>query len=175
LVGRDDTSPQTQNYIQSRLKQALWIIRSIEQRRTTLHKIVTALVQKQRGFLDVGVPALQPLTLKEIAAAVGLHESTVSRATAHKYVQCPRGIFKLKFFFTGGVSDQNGAFVAAQSVKWQIKEIVASEHPEKPLSDREITCILQNRGIKVSRRTVAKYRCELNIPGKPKRRGVPDV
>ncbi|RJX18261.1 MAG: RNA polymerase sigma-54 factor [Ammonifex sp.] len=175
LVGRADASPETRDFIQTRLKQALWVIKSIEQRRTTLHRIVTALVQKQRGFLEAGIPALRPLTMKEIARAVGLHESTVSRATAQKYVQCPRGIFKLKFFFTGGVNDKNGTPVAAQSVKWLIKEIVASEHPEKPLSDREITCILKNRGIKVSRRTVAKYRADLNIPGTPKRRGVPDV
>ena len=175
LVHKDGSSPELRSFIQTRLKQALWVIKSIEQRRTTLYRIVTALVQKQRGFLDAGISALRPLTLKEVAQTVGLHESTVSRAVAQKYVQCPRGIFKLKFFFSGGVSENSGSPVASQSVKWLIKDIVAGENPDKPLSDREITSMLRQRGISVSRRTVAKYRADLNIPGAAKRRGRSEV
>lgn len=170
LVRRDTANPEARNFIQTKYKQALWIIKSIEQRRMTLYRIVSELVRRQRDFLDTGIAALKPLTLREVARAVGLHESTVSRAVARKYVQCPRGIFRLKVFFSGGVSDASGKAVAAQSVKWLIKEIVAAENPGKPLSDQEIVNILSVRGIKVSRRTVAKYRADQGISGTSKRR-----
>ncbi|MEW6182865.1 MAG: RNA polymerase factor sigma-54 [Bacillota bacterium] len=170
LARRDTPNPEAKDFIQAKYKQALWIIKSIEQRRTTVYRIVTELVKRQRGFLDVGIAALKPLTLREVAQAVELHESTVSRAVSRKYVQCPRGIFKLKVFFSGGLSDASGQAVAAQSIKWLIKEIVASENPEKPLSDQEIANILAARGLKVSRRTVAKYRADQGISGTAKRR-----
>lgn len=148
----------------------MWLVKSIEKRQTTLYRITAALVEIQRGFLEEGVSALQPLTLKEVAQMLGLHESTVSRAVAHKYVQCPRGVFKLKFFFDGGVRKSGGRTVAAQSVKRLIRDIVAAENPGKPLSDQEIVQALNRRGVELSRRTVAKYRAELGIPGAAKRR-----
>lgn len=175
LLRKGGLNRETKAFIQSKMKQALWLIKSIEKRQTTLHRIADVLVDKQRGFLDQGVSAIRPLTLKEVAEAVGLHQSTVSRAIANKYVQCPRGIFKLKFFFNSAVTERSGSTIAAQSVKHWIKEIVAAENPEKPLSDQEIARALYLRGAKVSRRTVAKYRADLSIPGAAKRRSRPGV
>ncbi|MEW6447691.1 MAG: RNA polymerase factor sigma-54 [Bacillota bacterium] len=170
LLRRGGLNRETKVFIQSKLKQALWLIKSIEKRQTTLHRIANVLVDMQRGFLDAGVSALKPLTLKEVAEAVGLHQSTVSRAIANKYVQCPRGIFQLKFFFNSAVTERGGSTIAAQSVKHWIKEIVAAENPERPLSDQEIARALYLRGARISRRTVAKYRADLSIPGAAKRR-----
>ncbi|MEW6573705.1 MAG: RNA polymerase factor sigma-54 [Bacillota bacterium] len=170
LLRKGGLNQDTKVFIQNKLKQALWLIKSIEKRQLTLHKIAGVLVEMQRGFLDEGVSALKPLTLKEVAEAVGLHQSTVSRAIANKYVQCPRGIFKLKFFFNSAVMERSGSSIAAQSVKHWIKEIVAAENPSRPLSDKQIARALYLRGAKVSRRTVAKYRADLSIPGAAKRR-----
>ncbi|MEW6192349.1 MAG: RNA polymerase factor sigma-54 [Bacillota bacterium] len=170
LLRKGDLNAETKRFVRDKLKQAVWLVKGIEKRQTTLYRITAALVKMQRGFLEEGVSALQPLTLKEVAQALGLHESTVSRAVAHKYVQCPRGIFKLKFFFDSGVHESSGRTVAAQSVKRLIRDIVAAENPGKPLSDQEIVRALNLRGVELSRRTVAKYRAELGIPGAAKRR-----
>uniref|UniRef100_A0A7C2E250 RNA polymerase sigma-54 factor n=1 Tax=Ammonifex degensii TaxID=42838 RepID=A0A7C2E250_9THEO len=175
LLRKGGLSAETKGFIRARLKQALWLVKSIEKRQATLYRIATALVEMQRGFLDAGVSALRPLTLRDVARAVRLHESTVSRAVAHKYVQCPRGIFKLKFFFDSGVSESGGKAMAARSVKCLIRDIVAAEGPENPLSDQEIARALHLRGIKLSRRTVAKYRADLGIPGAAKRRGRAEI
>jgi len=158
------------SYIQERLQSALRIIRSIEQRRNTLFKVVKTILDTQRDFFDSGTLYLKPMTLKDISEQIGVHESTVSRAVNGKYVQCPRGVFELKYFFQSGVSNTQGDGVSSQSVKSAISELVAAENPRKPISDQHISDELNGRGICVSRRTIAKYREELGIPGSSKRR-----
>lgn len=161
---------QVSEYIQEKLQAALRVIRSIEQRRNTIFRVVTAIIEHQREFFDKGTIYLKPLTLKEIAEKVGVHESTVSRAVNGKYLQCPRGVFEIKYFFQSGVSSAQGDGVSAESIKSIIQEMVSNENPKKPLSDQRISNELNKIGIKVSRRTIAKYRDELGIPGSSKRK-----
>ncbi len=157
-------------YIHERLQSALRIIRSIEQRRNTIYKVVVSIIETQREFFDHGMMYLKPMTLKDIAEKVGVHESTVSRAVNGKYVQCPRGVFELKYFFQSGVSGSDGEGVSSQSIKTQIAELVSKEDSHKPVSDQYIADVLNAQGVNVSRRTIAKYREELGIPGSSKRR-----
>lgn len=151
------------DYVKSKLNSALWLIRSIEQRRQTLQKVIECIVRFQRDFFDRGVKYLRPLTLEEVADEIGVHESTVSRATSGKYVSTPRGTFELKFFFTSGIPTVHGRGASSESVKKMIREIIEGEDPKKPLSDRAIKEILHEKGIMISRRTVAKYREEERI------------
>jgi len=168
---KDATSEkQVSEYIQDKLQAALRVIRSIEQRRNTIFRVVTAVVEHQREFFDKGTIYLKPLTLKEIAEKVGVHESTVSRAVNGKYLQCPRGVFEIKYFFQSGVSSSQGDGVSAESIKSIIQEMVSKENQKKPFSDQHISNELNKIGIKVSRRTIAKYRDELGIPGSSKRK-----
>lgn len=162
--------PGISRYISGKLEAALWLIKSIEQRRMTLYKVVNAIVEYQREFFRIGVKGLKPLTLKDIASKIGVHESTVSRATSGKYVQTPRGIFELKFFFSSGVSSACGEGVSSESVKEMLKGIIDGEDPHSPVSDQRITDILNSRGINISRRTVAKYRDELGIVSSSRRK-----
>jgi RNA polymerase sigma-54 factor len=151
------------DYVKSKLNSALWLIRSIEQRRQTLQKVIECIVKFQRDFLDRGVKHLRPLTLEDVAREIGVHESTVSRATQGKYVATPRGTFELKFFFTSGIPTVYGKGASSESVKKMIREIIEGEDPKKPFSDRVISEMLREQGIIISRRTVAKYREEERI------------
>lgn len=168
---RQETScdPQTRHFIESKLNAAAWLIRSLEQRRLTVYRVVSCLVKEQREFLDKGLKYLKPLTMRQVAAALGIHESTVSRATANKYVQTPQGVFELKFFFASGVEKQGGA-AAAESIKKMIVEAIRREDATAPLTDQQLQEILQQQGIRISRRTVAKYRDEEGIPAAGKRK-----
>ncbi len=157
-------------FIRKRLDSALWLIRSIERRRLTLYRVMEQIVKVQAGFFDSGINYLRPLTLKEIAEEIGVHESTVSRAASNKYVQTPRGLFPLKFFFSSGLDKYNGETVSSSSIKQRLRELVGQEDASKPLSDQKMVGILRNKGILISRRTVAKYRKELNIPASGKRK-----
>jgi len=157
-------------FIKNKIERAYWLIRSIEQRRLTLFRVSQQIVDIQRPFLDEGIKKLKPLTLKEVAVNVGVHESTVSRATANKYIQTPRGLFPLKFFFSSGLSGREGEDYSSHSIKKYIHELVDTEDPGKPLSDQRLTEILREKGISISRRTVAKYREEISIPASYKRR-----
>ena len=130
------------------------------------------IVRFQEEFFRGGVTKLKPLTLKQVAEEIGVHESTVSRATSNKYVQTPRGTYPLKFFFSSGIQSSNGGQFSTLSVKHYLKELVAKERPDKPLSDQKLAQLLQQKGINISRRTVAKYREELGIPASFKRRRV---
>lgn len=150
-------------FLSNRLESALWLIKSIEQRRMTMFKVVSSIVEAQKEFFDKGVKYLKPLNLKDIADKIGVHESTVSRATNGKYVQTPRGIFELKYFFNSGINTTNGTATSSKTVKSMIKEIIEKENPKKPYSDQKIADILKQRGIRISRRTVAKYRDEMKI------------
>ncbi|MDN5344670.1 MAG: polymerase sigma-54 factor [Clostridia bacterium] len=159
----------TRNFIESKLNAAAWLIRSLEQRRLTIYRVVNCLVQEQREFLDKGLKYLKPLTMRQVAATLGMHESTVSRATANKYVQTPRGVFELKFFFASGI-EKRGGTATAKSIKKMIAEIISREDAANPLTDLQIQELLQRQGIQISRRTVAKYRDEQGIPAAAKRK-----
>ena len=150
-------------FIDEKKKHAEWVIKTIEQRRRTMIKVMEAIVAEQTEFFEKGAIALKPLTLNQVASAIGMHESTVSRVTRQKYVQTPRGVFPLKFFFSAGLDSDGGGEVAAKAVKIMIQEIVAGENPARPLSDKKIVDMLQERGLKIARRTVAKYREQLGI------------
>lgn len=170
ILNNCEDQPNTSRYITNKLEAALWLIRSIEQRRMTLYKVVQAIVDYQKDFFINGIRYLKPLTLKDIAGKVGVHESTVSRATNGKYVETPRGIFELKFFFTSGVNSVFGEEISSESIKEVIKEMIDGEDPYKPVSDQKITDTLNSRGINISRRTVAKYRDELGIQASSRRK-----
>lgn len=170
ILKSEGTDEQLSSFIRNKIEKAYWLIRSIEQRRMTLFRVSQEIIDIQRLFLDHGIKKLKPLTLKEVAVKVGVHESTVSRATANKYIQTSRGLFPLKFFFSSGLSGSGGADFSSHSIKSYISELVAAEDQAKPLSDQRIAELLQARGINISRRTVAKYREEIAIPASYKRR-----
>jgi RNA polymerase sigma-54 factor len=150
-------------FIDEKKKHAEWVIKTIEQRRRTMIKVMEAIVREQTEFFEKGAIALRPLTLQQVASAIGMHESTVSRVTRQKYVQTPRGVFPLKFFFSAGLDSSEGGEVAAKAVKIMIKEIIEGENPARPLSDKKIVDMLQEKRLKIARRTVAKYREQMGI------------
>lgn len=158
-----DRSEDAVKFIDEKKKHAEWVIKTIEQRRRTMIKVMEAIVREQKEFFEKGAIALRPLTLQQVASAIGMHESTVSRVTRQKYVQTPRGVFPLKFFFSAGLDSSEGGEVAAKAVKIMIKEIIEGENPARPLSDKKIVDMLQDRGLKIARRTVAKYREQMGI------------
>ncbi|MDW7739160.1 MAG: RNA polymerase factor sigma-54 [Bacillota bacterium] len=170
LLKSSSTDEQLSSFIKGKIEKAYWLIRSIEQRRLTLFRVSQQIIDIQKPFLDYGIKKLKPLTLKEVAENVGVHESTVSRATANKYIQTPRGLFPLKFFFSSGITGSEGDNYSSHSIKTYIRELVDAESPDKPLSDQRLAEVLQEKGISISRRTVAKYREEISIPASYKRR-----
>jgi RNA polymerase sigma-54 factor len=153
----------TRNYIQSKLNSARWLIQTIEQRRRTMIKVMTCIVEEQREFFDKGIQFLKPLTLQQVARQIGMHESTVSRVTTNKYVQTPRGVFELKFFFSSGISTHDGEDVSSKTARDAIRRFIDEEDKTNPLSDQRIASLLSDRGMNIARRTVAKYREQLNI------------
>ena len=161
---------EVQKYLSDRYNSALWLIKSIEQRKQTIFKVASAVIEHQKEFLDKGEKYLKPMTLKQIADVVGVHESTVSRSINGKYIQTPRGVFEIKYFFSSGVGGGNGEGLSSNSIKKFIREIVDNEDPKKPCSDQEMVEILSQKGIEISRRTVAKYREAMNILSSSKRR-----
>ena len=161
---------EVQKYLNDKYNSALWLIKSIEQRKRTIYNVAAAVVEHQTDFLDKGEKYLKPMTLKQIAEDVGVHESTVSRSINGKYIQTPRGVFEIKYFFSSGISGGNGEGLSSNSIKTFIKEIVDSEDPKKPCSDQDMVEILSKKGIEISRRTVAKYRESMNILSSSKRR-----
>jgi RNA polymerase sigma-54 factor len=156
--------PQTRRFVESKLNAAVWLIRSIEQRRLTLYKVAECLVEMQRGFLDKGIKYLKPLNLKMVAEKVGLHESTISRSTSNKYIQTPQGVFEMRHFFSTGLNNATGSTTSSECIKKMLQEMIAGEDCILPLNDQKISELFRQKGIKISRRTVAKYRGELNIP-----------
>ena len=150
-------------YLTEKLNSAMWIIRSIEQRRQTIYNVIESILKFQMDFFEKGEIGLKPLTLKEVAEDIDMHESTISRATNGKYVQTPRGLYELKYFFTAGLSSDKGD-MSSTGIKALIKDLIDREDKKKPYSDQKITDILKEKGIEISRRTVAKYRDELEIP-----------
>ena len=154
---------ESKEFIANKLNSANWMIQAIEQRRQTMLKVMHYIVERQRDFLERGVQYLKPLTLREVADAVGMHESTVSRVTNEKFAQTPRGVLPLKFFFSSGLSTADGDDVSARGIKDQLAKLVSGEDPKKPLTDQAIVEILQQSGVQIARRTVAKYRDQLGI------------
>jgi RNA polymerase sigma-54 factor len=154
---------ETQEYILGKLNSAKWLIQTIEQRRRTMVKVMNCIVEQQRAFFDKGISQLRPLTLQQVASQIGMHESTVSRVTNNKYVQTPRGVFELKFFFSSGLETSSGEDMSAKTARDIIQNLIDSEDKKEPLSDQRIAEILHARGLRIARRTVAKYREQMNI------------
>jgi RNA polymerase sigma-54 factor len=170
VLAESEGDANLSKYLSSRLNSAMWLIKSIELRKQTIYNVVKAIVKYQRGFFDNGSKYLRTLTLKQIAEEVGIHESTVSRSINGKYLQTPRGVFELKYFFTSGVAGSSGESISSKSIKTFIKEIIDNENPKNPFSDQDMVTMLGKKGINISRRTVAKYRDEMNILSSSKRK-----
>ncbi|MGH8033302.1 MAG: RNA polymerase factor sigma-54 [Luteimonas sp.] len=156
-------------YLRGRLQEARWLLKNLEQRGETLLKVMRCLVRQQSGFLEFGAQALRPLTLREVAGEVGLHESTISRAIARKYVRTPRGTIALRAFFASGIDTDGGGEASSTAIQDMIRRLVAEENPRKPLSDARLAETLKASGVPVARRTVAKYREALHIPSSHER------
>ncbi|MFQ5600750.1 MAG: RNA polymerase factor sigma-54 [Candidatus Krumholzibacteriia bacterium] len=161
--GRSNGSKETRDFILGRLSSARWLIQTIEQRRKTMVKVMECIVDEQREFFEKGPAHLRPLTLQQVASRIGMHESTVSRVTTNKYVQTPRGVFELKYFFSSSLDTEDGEEVSAKAAKTRIQEIIGKEDARRPLSDQKIADILKKDGLIIARRTVAKYREQLNV------------
>jgi RNA polymerase sigma-54 factor len=163
LIKRADNSADN-TYLRDNLQEARWFLKSLHSRNETLMKVASRIVEHQRNFLEYGAEAMKPLVLHDIAAAVEMHESTISRATTNKYMHTPRGIFELKYFFSSHVGTTGGGECSSTAIRALIKKLVAAENPRRPLSDNKIALLLQEQGIEVARRTIAKYRDTLYIP-----------
>ncbi|MCK8059746.1 MULTISPECIES: RNA polymerase factor sigma-54 [unclassified Fusibacter] len=170
LIQNASTEEATTEYLNQKLANALKLIRSIEQRRNTIYRVVESILEFQADFFEKGTMYLKVLNLKDVAEKIGVHESTVSRAVNGKYMQCPRGTYEMKYFFQSGVSSAIGDGISSESIKSIIKELVDKENTAKPISDQTIANEIDKVGIKVSRRTIAKYREEMGIPGSSKRK-----
>src|SRR5512132_2904333 len=159
-----DNTSETRAYVKDKFRSALWLIKSVEQRQKTIHKVATSIINFQRDFLDHGIEHLRPLVLRDVANDIGMHESTVSRVVTNKYMHTPQGVFEMKYFFHSGIASSYGEAVSSVTIKQRIRKIIEQEDPRKPLSDSKIVSILQREGLELARRTIAKYREELKIP-----------
>jgi len=162
--GGGEQNDETRAYVKDKFRSALWLIKSVDQRQKTIHKVATSIINFQREFLDHGIEYLRPLVLRDVANDIGMHESTVSRVVNNKYMHTPQGVFELKYFFHSGISSSYGESVSSVTIKQRIRKIIENEDPRKPLSDSKIVSILQKEGLMLARRTIAKYREELKIP-----------
>ena len=164
IVGSNSgASVETKTYVKEKLRDALWLIKSMQQRQRTIYKVVDSLLKFQKDFFERGVEHLKPLVLRDVAEDIEMHESTVSRVTTNKYMHTPQGIFELKYFFSTALPQRNGESLSAESIRQRIKAMIKNENPDKPLTDNAISNILSGENIKVARRTVAKYREQLGI------------
>ena len=159
-------------YVQERLRSAKWLIDSIQQRQRTIVKVTQSILKFQRDFFEKGISQLKPLILRDVANDIGMHESTVSRVVSNKYMHTPRGLFPLKYFFHSGIDRDYGEDISSLTVKRKIQQLVESEDARHPLSDSELMRILNREGIQIARRTVAKYRDELNVPSSSDRKRI---
>ena len=159
-----ESNDETRAYVKDKFRSALWLIKSVDQRQKTIHKVATSIINFQREFLDHGIEYLRPLVLRDVANDIGMHESTVSRVVNNKYMHTPQGVFEMKYFFHSGISSSYGESVSSVTIKQRIRKIIENEDPRKPLSDSKIVSILQKEGLMLARRTIAKYREELKIP-----------
>ncbi len=163
LLGQADTTPEVREYIREKIRAGKFLIKSIHQRQDTITRIAQEIVKRQRDFMDNGVTRLKPMTMVQVAEVVGVHETTVSRAVSGKYMQTPQGVFEMKYFFTSGLKTSSGESMSNTSVKTYLSELIAGEDKAHPLSDEDLVARLKAQGIEIARRTVAKYRAELNV------------
>ena len=163
---------EAQQYIKDKMRSAVWLIKSLDQRQRTIYKVAESIVKQQRPFLDYGIDHMRPMVLRDVAEDIEMHESTVSRVVSNKYIHTPRGLFPLKFFFHSGIDREYGGDISSLSVKSKIRQLVQDEDPQKPLSDSALMRALKREGIQIARRTVAKYRDELNIPSSTERKKI---
>jgi RNA polymerase sigma-54 factor len=170
LLTQEGTERDVRNYIKDRYKSAIQLMRNIEQRKSTILRVCDVIIRRQRDFLELGVEALRPMMIKDVAEEIGVHPSTVSRAVSNKYVHTPQGVFELRFFFTEGVNGPEGSGTPLMLLKRKVKKIIEDEDPASPLTDDQIAKMLQDSGIQVTRRTVAKYREDLHVPSTHQRR-----
>ncbi len=161
---KEPGSEETRNYVKDKLRSALWLLKSVDQRQRTIFKVSESIVRHQRAFLEHGVTHLRPLVLRDVANDIGMHESTVSRVVANKYVHTPRGVFELRFFFHSGITSSMGEAISSVTIKDRIRKMIEEEDPSRPMSDSRIAEVLDADGLPLARRTVAKYREELRIP-----------
>ena len=165
-------SEETRNYVKEKLRSALWLLKSVDQRQRTIYKVSESIIRHQRGFLDSGITHLRPLVLRDVATDIGMHESTVSRVVANKYMHTPRGVYELRFFFHSGITSNMGEAISSVTIKDKIRKMIEAEDPFRPLSDSRIAELLGSDGLPLARRTVAKYREELRIPPSNLRKSV---
>jgi RNA polymerase sigma-54 factor len=170
LLSRDTNDRDTRNYVKERYKSAIQLIKNIEQRKQTIMKVCYSIVARQQDFLERGIDQLKPMMIKEVAEEIGVHPSTVSRAVANKYAHTPQGVFELRYFFSESVQGPEGGNTSLLILKRRVKKLIEEEDPSRPLTDEQITRILQSQGIQVTRRTVAKYREDMKIPSTHQRR-----
>jgi RNA polymerase sigma-54 factor len=168
----DGEGDDAQQYIKDKLRSALWLIKSLDQRQRTIYKVAESIVRQQRQFLDRGIEHLRPMVLRDVAADIGMHESTVSRVVSNKYIHTPRGLCPMKFFFHSGIDREYGEDISSLSVKRKIEQLIAEENERKPISDSGLAAALKREGINIARRTVAKYRDELGIPSSTHRKKI---
>jgi len=159
-----ENTEETRAYVKDKFRSALWLIKSVDQRQKTIHKVATSIINFQLEFLDHGIEYLRPLVLRDVADDIGMHESTVSRVVTNKYMHTPQGVFEMKYFFHSGIASSYGGAVSSVTIKQRIRKITEQEDPQRPLSDSKIVNILQREGLDLARRTIAKYREELKIP-----------
>jgi RNA polymerase sigma-54 factor len=170
LLNKDANDKDTRNYVKERYKSAIQLIKNIEQRKQTITKVCYSIVARQQDFLELGIDHLKPMMIKEVAEEIGVHPSTVSRAVANKYAHTPQGVFELRYFFSESVQGPEGGNTSLLILKRRVKKLIDEEDPARPLTDEQITRILQSQGIQVTRRTVAKYREDMRIPSTHQRR-----
>ncbi len=170
LLSRDVAEKDVRNYVKERYKSAIQLIKNIEQRKQTILRVCYSILARQRDFLDHGIDMLKPMMIKEVAEEIGVHPSTVSRAVANKYAHTPQGVFELRYFFSESVNGPEGSSTSLLILKRRVKKLIEEEDPTRPLTDEQITRILQSQGIQVTRRTVAKYREDMRIPSTHQRR-----
>ena len=170
LLSRDAAEKDVRNYVKERYKSAIQLIKNIEQRKQTILRVCYSILERQRDFLDHGIDQLKPMMIKEVAEEIGVHPSTVSRAVANKYAHTPQGVFELRYFFSESVNGPEGSSTSLLILKRRVKKLIDEEDPTRPLTDEQITRILQSQGIQVTRRTVAKYREDMRIPSTHQRR-----
>lgn len=163
LDHKEPGSEETRAYVKDKLRSALWLLKSVDQRQRTIYKVAESIVRHQRAFLDHGVTHLRPLVLRDVASDIGMHESTVSRVVANKYMHTPRGVYEMRFFFHSGITSTMGEAISSVTIKDRIRKMIEDEDPSRPLSDSRIADVLGAEGLPLARRTVAKYREELRI------------
>jgi RNA polymerase sigma-54 factor len=170
ILGQPDTSKETRDFIKDKTRSAIDLLRNIEHRRQTIYRVVDCIVRRQQEFLDKGVQFIRPMMLKDVAEDTGMHLSTISRVVNRKYAHTPQGVIELRRFFTEGMTNEDGEEVSTRIIKLQIKKLIEDEDPHNPITDDQVVKILMRDGMKLSRRTVAKYRDQMNIPGSRERK-----